>query len=185
MSIGLAMAFLIAALFVFFNLTSGELKVIDETRSTLASKSNALENQTSVVEKVQALLNKFKSVEKLRDTVSRALPPGENSIEMLRQLEAITTASRVELASVGFQNITIPAPKAVRGRTVTPSIVKRTGTLEFSVSVKGIYEDLKQFLQFLEANVRVSNVKSFAFVPASGRETEDTLNIIVDVYYQE
>ncbi|HMB17544.1 MAG TPA: hypothetical protein VKO61_01390, partial [Candidatus Paceibacterota bacterium] len=67
-------------------------------------------------------------------------------------------------------------------------LTKRLGVVEINVVAHGGYSDLKDFLRFLETNVRVFNVQSYGFVAKRIEKTGNmsyNLSIQFDAYYQE
>ncbi|MDI6821157.1 MAG: hypothetical protein QMD65_03205 [Patescibacteria group bacterium] len=183
LSIGLSALFLIAAVVIYSTLIRSEIKVIDEKRTIVASKTVLFNNQQNAVNQVSELISKYKGVAKLQQTVSLAVPASENTIGALRQIEAIGRASGVQITSLSFTTSI--------SKSKIKSFTKKLGVLSISIRAEDSYETLKNFLQLLETTVRVANVKTFKFqpgIPQPGSRApvpNDTLNIMVEMYYQE
>ncbi len=156
-----------------------ELADINEKRALVVSKENLFESESGAVGEVQNLISKFQSVAALQETVSLALPQEENVTGILNQIQSIANLSNAKLTSFSAKPFAFEATKQ--------ALVRRLGSLEIAVSVEGSYESLKQFLKSLETNVRISNVRSFQFLPVGGVPTADSykLNLSVETFYQE
>jgi len=189
LSIGLSIVFLIGAVIIYSTLIRSEIKIIDEKRAEVASKTVLYDNQKNAVNQVSELISKYslktdKGMAKLQEIVSLAMPAGENIIGALRQIEAIGKSSGVDIKSLNFS---VSAPKS----KTKSSFTKKMGTLNISISADGSYGILKNFLQLLETSLRVANVKTFMFrpgipVPGSRAPTpSDNLSVMVEMYYQE
>lgn len=186
LSIGFALIFLIAGLMVFFSLASPEFEKVALLRGEVTAKETLFATQTSVVKQVQKLIEDFKNVAQLRETVSRAVPQGVDTIGAMRQIDAIGRANNVMVVSLAF-NATTPLPQQsrTRGVVVKKSLVKPVGTLEVFMTTQGSYKDLREFLRMLETSVRVANIRDFNFSPPEPRsEEQGSMNITVQMYYQ-
>jgi Tfp pilus assembly protein PilO len=70
-------------------------------------------------------------------------------------------------------------------RASSQPFIKKLGTLEISMTVTGGYTNLKQFVRYLETNIRLANVTKLKFTPAGARGISDSLTLDVNVYYQQ
>ena len=178
-----ALLFFIAALLVYFNLIQSEGDAVNQLRSQVASKTALLDGQKQVVGQVQNLIQQFQNVGRLRDTVSIAMPNGEQNIGAVRQIEAIAGVSNVTLSSIEFK---VAVSKTVKKADPNaPDLLKKLGTLNITLTATGAYEDLKRFLSDLETSVRVMNVKEFKFVPGVGQNGGDRINLTIETYFQQ
>ncbi len=187
LSIGLALIFLIAALMTFFSLVSPEFEKVASLRGEVTTKETLFSTQRAVVQQVQKLIEDFKNVAQLRETVSRAVPQGVNTIGAMRQIDAIGRANSVTIASLAF-NATTPLPQQTRTRgvVVKKSLVKPVGTLEVFITTQGSYQNLREFLRMLETSVRVANIRDFTFSPPEPRsENPGSMSVTAQMYYQE
>lgn len=187
LSIGLALIFLIVALSVFFSLTSPEFEKIALLRGEVTAKGELFATQRNVVVQVQKLVEDFRNIAQLRETVSRAIPQGVDTVGAMRQIDAISRANSVIIESLSF-NATAPILQQARprGAAARKSLVKPVGTLEVSIVAQGSYQNLREFLRMLETSVRVSNIADYTFSPAEPRgDTVGSMNVMAQMYYQE
>ena len=178
-SILLSGMFLIGIIVVATALIRPALSTVTEKRVLLVSKQNLFESQRSAVDQVQRLVQEFQGFAKVQETVNLAVPRSEETTRILNQLDSIARTAGVTFSSFNS------SPKAFE--TSRQPLARRLGTLELSVVVSGSYEQIKQFLKFIETNVRVFNVQRFIFSPAGERTGSSTYRITlkIDTYFQD
>lgn len=176
LSIGVAFLLLIGALVVYQNFIRPVGETIDKKRATVDSKESLFRKQSLAVSQVQDLIGRFKNMANLEETVSLALPNIPQITQALSQLEAVARINNVALSALDVKNPIVQRSGAV--------LIKDLGVISVSVSVGGSYENLKAFLRSLEINVRVANVKEFAFKPTTPQGNFYLMNLTVEFYYQ-
>ncbi|MEK7464756.1 MAG: type 4a pilus biogenesis protein PilO [Patescibacteria group bacterium] len=181
LSIGLAGLFFIGILVVFTSLIKPEIDEIGIIRGLTTSKERLFENQKSAVSQVQKLIGEFQNIAKLQETVSLALPISEHVTQALSQFQSIAKQAQINLKTFSVRPLSLEATKQ--------PLVKRLGSLEVDLNLEGSYANLKSFINFLETNVRITNITSFNMSPAvsSIGTNQDlyALSLSVDVFYQE
>lgn len=181
LSILVGLLFLMGAFFVYLGLIRGEVSAVGEIRSVLASKEALFANQEQAVSQVKELLNEFKNFAQLQVTVSRAVPDGASTISALRQIEAVGRTAGAVITRLDFAT---PTPSS-RGAPGASSVVKRLRTLEVKMRADGPYANLKQLVKLLETSVRVANVTRMNYSPGGPGNSNDTVSLEVEMYYQE
>jgi Tfp pilus assembly protein PilO len=178
LSIGLAALLFVGILVIYTSFIRPELGEVSEKRALVVSKENLFADESSAVSQVQDLIGQFQSIATLQETVSLALPQEENVTEILNQIQSIANLSNVSLNSFAVKPLAFEVTKQ--------PLVKRLGSLEITLSVRGSYGNLKQFLRSLETNVRIANISNFRFV-STGQPLVDDYNIslTVETFYQE
>ena len=176
LSIGLAGLFFIGTLVVYASFIRPQMDQISEKRALSLSKETLFNNQKTAVSEVQKLIAKFQSIVKLEEAVSLALPIGENTTQVLNQIQAIVRMSQVGLRSLALK------PEAFESSR--EPLAKRLGVLIVNLAVDGTYENIKSFIRSLEINVRIANIKNMTVTPFIGTENY-SLALSVEVYYQE
>jgi len=180
LSIGFAALCLVAAMIVYGGLIRPELKIVSEKRGEVVSKETLLNNQKTAVSEVQKLIAQFQSIARLQENVSLAIPVGEATTEALNQWQSIVKLSGVSVRSFSLKPIALQPSKQ--------PLAKRLGILEMNTAVEGSYEAIKNFLRFLETNVRVANTRSFSVTSVIGAGAlgeRYSLSLTVEMYYQE
>jgi len=180
LSILLAAFFLIAAVVVYTNLIRPEIENVGKLRSAVASKNNTYLTQKNAINQVSKVISQFNNAADLQKTLSLSMPIGANITEALNQWYAISQNSQASVQSLDIK-VNKPVKKSDQ------LLLKEMGTINVTLSLIGSYDALKQFLNFLETNVRVINVSNFRIqkVPgATGNEPIFSLNLEVETYYQ-
>ncbi len=178
LSIGIAGIFFIATLVVYGQYISGYMSDVNAKRAIIASKESLYANQNSAVKQVQSTIEQFKNFQDIQKKLGLAIPNGIQTIQALRQIEAVAVRTSSTINSINFKTTTSRASKEV--------FLKKISVLEVSLGVSGTYDGLKNFLSLIETNARVANVQGFKFQPSSqGKVGSDTLTVKLEMYYQE
>lgn len=171
---------LIGAIFVYSTLLKPAYDEVNQLRGDLASKSEVLEDQKKVVAKVKELLSQTQTLESAKKAVSLVLPNREEYPTLINQLSSLARTDGLTLESINLS-------KSTFGRTISQSADKTpvVSVLQASLSVKGPYQSLKNFIQKLETNIRVMDLKKITVIPgAEGSGDNFSYNLVVNVYYQ-
>ncbi len=175
LSILLATLFLIGFIVVITSLIKPEFEDVMEKRSEVFSKNQMFKAQGQAVDEIDQLIQQIGDFNKLQGTVSLAVPLEPQVPGVLNQLDAIARTSGATFSSFESE------PRAFESSD--SPLVKRLGVLGLNLSVSGEYQDMKDFLRFLETNVRVFNVKKYTITGGLAGSCE--MNIEADTYYQE
>ena len=118
------------------------------------------------------------------------MPSGEDVAGALAQIEGIATNNGITIGSIA---VTAPALQVKTG-TASTTLMKPLGSFTFNLSAAGSYENFKNFLSEIETNIRIFDVKSVSFQPAStisasgarATTTRDFFSyaILISTYYQ-
>ncbi len=155
LSILFSAVFLLGTLVIYGNLIQPEINTASGLQSIVASKTNLLNGQKTAVAQVSQLIGQFQNAAALQKTVTLAMPLGPDTTGILNQWQAIAQASGVTLQSLNVQ------PVGASGPAATSTLVKKVASVAIAFSAIGPYASLKQFLQSIETNVRVTNVNTF------------------------
>ena len=182
LSIALSGMFFIGTLAVYTNFIKPEFTKIDERRSIIVSKENVFASQFAAVQQVQKLISESQKTASLQVIVSLAIPFRENTTQILNQMRVIAKNNEALMDSFSIKPLAFSPSKQ--------PLVKRMGTLDVNLSLKGTYEALKGFLKSLETNARVANVAKLHFSPFGASQTgvfQDIykMDLGVEIYYQE
>jgi len=173
LSILLSSIFFIAFIVVVTSLVKPEFEQVMENRGEFYSKKKVFEDQQEAVGKVEQLIQETKSFDQLKQTVSLAVPLEKQIPDILNQLNAISRTSNVSITS--FKSNLQAFEEG------SSQLARRLGIIRIELAVSGDYRNLKNFLRFLESNVRVFNVKSFII----SQGIRQQFLVQVETYYQE
>ena len=171
---------LLGSLAVYAVLLRPEYKVLIELRGQVAARLNLLREQQRLSASAQTLIAEYQSVAgRVADSLLLMLPDEESVSSLLNQLNAISQASGAVIQSADVNYL------PVRPSLAKLSFVKSLGTLKVDIRVFGSYAGIKQFIQFLERNLRLMNVKNLDLSQA-GKPDQDAYNVTlsVETYYQ-
>lgn len=174
--------FFIMAVVIYALFIRPEYDNVQRLRSEVASRAQAVEQQKDVVKQIQRLLQEYQGVARLQETLSLALPQESGVAEALNQLNGAAQIGGLAIQSAGVQSL------AIRPSSAPIKSAKGIGTLRFNAKISGDYDQIKRFLQMLETNIRLMDVKSLKIesgVDPTQKSVQKYLyNITVDVYYQ-
>ncbi|MEK7520620.1 MAG: type 4a pilus biogenesis protein PilO [Patescibacteria group bacterium] len=174
--------FFIMAVVIYALFIRPEYDNVQRLRSEVASRAQAVEQQKDVVKQIQRLLQEYQGVARLQETLSLALPQESGVAEALNQLNGAAQIGGLAIQSAGVQSL------AIRPSSAPIKSAKGIGTLRFNAKISGDYDQIKRFLQMLETNIRLMDVKSLKIesgVDPTQKSVQKYLyNITVDAYYQ-
>lgn len=193
LSILLAGLFLIGLIVVATSLTKPAFDGVVEKKAELFSKQELYNNQKGAIDEVQGLLNKFQEASRVREVINMAVPLEEDITNALNQIDAIARTAGVKVISFKSSTVSFSGPD-------DDPFIRRLGSIETEMNVAGDYENLRNFMKFLETNVRVFDVsdlsissnyrKKISSTPgeggnSSGEESELAAKITAEIFFQE
>jgi len=177
----------IAVSFYFYILPYYENTIAEKQRE-IEESNQELEKRLAFFKKLQKLKKEYESIQAIEEEKIYSVIPNSNQIpELLLQLEAIAEESGIEISSVTFSdsvnnNENYPGLTASNSNDTNPDPIQSIaglGRVSFSFSLTGSnYSKLKIFLDKIERNVRLMDIKSINF--AAGAES---VSISLETYY--
>ena len=179
LSILVALALLIGAVFIYSSLIKPAYADIKALRSEAANRTNIIEENQAYIVKVQNILNEYQNSSQLENTISVLLPNGQNLSQALNQISGLISISGLSPDKISVSQLAIRP-------SLGSSIVESIGTLRFEVEAIGNYQGLKSFLQKLETNMGIFDVESVKAEPLSRAAGGTGFNytVVIDSYYQ-
>lgn len=170
----LALLLLVGALIVYFDFTAPAYSQLQNEKGQELSEQNLLENEQQIVTQVQSLVSSYQSETQGQQSVTLALPVGQNEAGALAAIYGIAANDGMSIQSIGVtsnapqvQNSTPASGAGLSGAASAGNIVKPLGSISFSVTAAGTYESMKSFLSHIETNTRVMNVSAISVHPAN------------------
>lgn len=158
--------FLLATLIVYGSLIQPEIDSASKLQAIVASKSQLFNNQKAAVTQVEGLISQFQSATNLQQVLGLAVPIGPNTTQALNQWQAIAGASQVSMQSLNIQ-----PGQPLNPKSAAQPLVKKLNSIPTDVTTVGGYGPLKQFLNLIETNARVTNVTGFDFKSLTGSQS--------------
>lgn len=179
-SLILGLAFFVGAIYVYSNFIRAAYEEVKNLRGERAAELRLLEQSRSAVEIVDAVNAKYQSLATFQNSVSQALPIGEEIPSILNQVQGIAPLDnrKIEIDSISFQYLPIEYSKQ-------PTTLRPYGAIRLSLRLRGTYGDLTSFVFALERNIRILNANSLK-ISGGGQGTNPNLtaDLTVDAYYQ-
>lgn len=125
---------------------------------------------------IQKATDEFTTIEPRLNLLDEALPENPNWELLTRKLEVIATESGIRLEKIQFKNVVIASSAALtKPSEATTNLPANTSAVEFSISGKGEYKDLKIMTDRIEKMRRILVLSSIDM----SRDDKGELNIIV------
>ncbi|HCI05652.1 MAG: hypothetical protein UX26_C0006G0023 [Parcubacteria group bacterium GW2011_GWC1_45_9] len=160
-----------AGVFVLFNLALGEWRKVGEARIQLAERQATVQRLNEMIQKFREQLALFDNLNQQVASIDSALPSSLRIPELLVSLEAIAEANSVLIKHISF---TVIEPSSQSGTSETgfqnfAATTSRKDTEPYPVTISmdasGNYLSAKGFLQGIEQELRLLDIKSFDFMP--------------------
>ncbi|MGC8776154.1 MAG: hypothetical protein ACP5QN_02500 [Minisyncoccia bacterium] len=187
LSAGLSLIFLLIALIVFAYFLKPAYEEIQSLRIEVAKSELSLNNQKSLVEQFKNLTQDYENQQKNQNVASLILPKAPLVGEALFQIAGILNNNNLNLLSfnVGKPNILAP------DNSSSTIGIKPIGTFDINLKASGDYSNFKNFLNQLETNIRLFDIKtlninSVTNVGTDNKNPVKVLNydITISAYYQ-
>lgn len=180
----LALVCVIAAFIIYFNLVQPEYDKVMELRGEYASLNEVVESQRVIIDTVEALVVKYDQSQAARQQIEFALPAMPKAAEALAQINGIVNVNRLNAQAFALMGGESSNSDRAREEAAAfkPYPVQQ---LIFQARLNGSYEDFKKFLDNLETNVRIFDVKTMS-VQAAGKPNQDfyTFEMRIVAYHQ-
>lgn len=189
--------FILVFIAILFLLDLPAYNKVTSLREELKKHQDFLKEKEEIVAKVDQLKQVYESRQSELKKVLYVLPVEEELPNLIVQFEALSSENGLILESLNFVKQAVITRSAAaedveQGKTSQPSTTSpatETGsqrdykTQEIFLSVSGSYKSFKSFLEALELNIRLMDIKSINF-KAQKEGAGFTFDINLQVYYQ-
>jgi len=167
---------------VFFGLDWPAFKKIGELNGKISQEKEQYEEQYEAVQIAKSIINQYKSLAGVSQTISLSIPREAEVQNVLSQINKISIQAGLTTQSINFENITIPQSKK-------ETLVKNNQITRVDTSLLGSYESFKTWLSAIESNIRLMDVQSVSFsgiASSEGTKNQGIFNfkVSLNVYYQ-
>jgi hypothetical protein len=186
-----ALAFFVGAFIVFFELVQPAYGNLMALKGKLAAEQELLQNESSTIAQVGKVIAAYRTQSAAQATISTALPIGQDISGAVAQIYGLADANHITVQNTSI-SVSAPQAGAVRPSTAPGAslLLRPTGTIAFSISANGTYEDFLNFIAGFETNMRFFDVKQASIQPTAsigGKAASQDLFaylITVNTYYQ-
>ncbi len=179
-------SFLIIIIVLFFTIINPFYGQVKEIKKDISIYNVALTNSTELKETRDVLIEKYKNIKSEdKDRLMHLLPSSIGNIELILEIEKIANLKGMPIKNIGFDtkklepNDTINKEEnIVAENNTTYSLPYGIFPIEFVV--EGKYSAFVEFLEELEQNLRLVDIKSISFsvpTPVVGAGNNINLNI--------
>ena len=167
--------FLTASVLVFFFLIDPLYGDVKELRNNVSTYNSALNNSSDLQKTRDELVEAYKQInEKDREKLNHLLPSTINNIELILEIEKIANMHGMPVSDIRFDSsVGVKAnstektdSKTSAGKVVAendPASYLPYGVFPISFTIEGKYGVFLDFLEDLEKNLRIVDVKSISF----------------------
>jgi len=192
LSAALSLIFIFLAFVVFAMLIKPSYEETQKLRADVLSRQNFIQNQKSLTEQFKKLVSQYDSQEKAQENISLILPQNPAIGEALTQINGLLDLNHLNVLSFNINRPLLQSYSSSNTNSTSTQVIKPLGTIDINFKVVGNYSDFKNFLNQLETNIRIFNVKTLNISPviiASGDKNQiqnKTLSydISITTYYQ-
>lgn len=184
---------LLAGVFVvFFDFIKPLYDDLQKVKSEKISEENFLATEKAAVKQVQDLITGLAGQSQVQQAVSLALPTEADLTGSLAQLGGLAQNSGlvmqfISISTPGVQNVSPGDQGGQKAKeNLEQSLKQPIGTVNLQLRFSGSYENLKTFIQRMETNIRIFDIKTFTMKPAAKSNQDIYLyELTVATYYQQ
>ena len=191
----LSLIIIIALIYLVIKPQMTDLK---KNNLTTAKKNIELQSKKQQIDNLKELEPKIKSAQAEVKKLAIALPKGSKVGEILVQLEAMASNSKVAITALtpsgenasASPEATIVLPEDTEtGETATENITVGgqlvVGQYAFALSVEGSYSSILKFITLIETNLRPIKIEKAEFAGGEGVDPKVTATLNMITYYQK
>jgi hypothetical protein len=183
----LPISFIIIAVILFFVVVDPLYGDVKQLKTEVATYNIALNNSTELQKTRDSLVEVYKNIKiEDKERLSHFLPSTINNIELILEIEKIANLHGLPIKNITFESTNPenqdPANTAGTSNTVVvaennPSDYLPYGVFPMDFIVEGKYDTFLAFLNDLEHNLRLVDIKSISFtVPSPVTSLTDKTN---------
>lgn len=175
---------LVAAFVIFFQFIRPAYIEAQGVRAEVIARENLLDQQSAAIAEVRQLIEKYRADAAVQETVSQVIPGKPEVGGALYQLTAIASQYNISLQSTTANAPQLSLANNARRASSTVGAVRPLGVATFQVRFAASYNDLQEFLDRLENNVRIMDVTAIAITQTAGGNGQLSVDLTVATYYQ-
>ena len=192
LSAALSLIFIFCAFIVFGVLIKPSYEETQKLRAEVLSRQNFLQNQKSLIEQFKKLVAQYNSQEKVEENISLILPQKPGIGEALTQINGLLDLNHLNVLSFNIGKPLLQSYSLYDTNLTKTQVIKPLGTIDINFKVIGNYSDFKNFLNQIETNIRIFNIKSLnisSAIDMSGNKNQIQSRILsydisITTYYQ-
>jgi len=186
-SLILVIVFFGAAMIVFFTLSWPNLTKVFDLNFTLNKTKKEYENQNQSLQLAKSIIEQYRNLNNVNQAISLTMPKTNEVYNIIVQLNKIAESSGMSIEGLSLKEVI--NNNELDDSNNRQNLVKPYRTISINTSLNGSYESFKTWLELVETNIRLMDVKSVSFegVNLSSNKSINNFfnfNVNLDVYYQ-
>ena len=162
-SVLIALGLVIVALVMFFDMIQPEYAQVMQTKGQITAENQLYANEQSAVATAKKVIAEFQSQQDSGETsVALALPTQEDVAGAVAQIYGLAQNNGILVSALGLSAPTLETLQ-LQGNPSSTGIARPVGMFTIQISAAGSYENFNNFLQDLETNIRLFDLKSVTF----------------------
>jgi len=176
-----ALLLVVGAFVIFFNYTRVAYEEIKTIRGEKLSREEFIESQKQAIADVRKLLDSYHGEVDFQNAISASFSKNPNISAAIAQLNGLANLSKLSITSITISE----KGTAAKGTAGTASLIRPINIIGFNIQLIGSYEQLKDFLDKLESNVRLFEISAINIQPL-GKSNQNiySFSLQVETYYQ-
>jgi Tfp pilus assembly protein PilO len=160
----LSLFFLFLAFIIFIYFIKPVYEETQNLRAEALQKENQLNKQKVLIREFQNLVEKYGNQKDVQQVFSLILPTNLAIGDALTQINGLLSYNN--MLGMSF-NVSRPVIQNLYSATPSANFLKPVGTFDITFKFSGSYEDFKNFLNQLETNIRIFDIKNLSISPLS------------------
>jgi Tfp pilus assembly protein PilO len=186
-SLILVIVFFGAAMIVFFTLSWPNLTKVFDLNSVLNESKKEYENQNQSLQLAKSIIEQYKNLNDVNQAVSLTMPKTDEIYNIIVQLNKIAESSGMSIEGLSLKEVI--NNNELDDSNNRQNLVKPYRTISINTSLNGSYESFKTWLELVETNIRLMDVKSVSFEGVNLSSDKPinnffNFNVNLDIYYQ-
>jgi Tfp pilus assembly protein PilO len=185
-SIILVIVFFGAAMIVFFTLSWPNLTKVFDLNFILNESKKEYEKQNQSLQLAKSIIEQYKNLNDVNQAVSLTMPKTDEVYNIIVQLNKIAQSSGMSIEGLSLKEVINNELDVSNNHQ---NLVKPYQTISIDISLRGSYESFKTWLELVETNIRLMDVKSVSFEGVNLSSDKPinnffNFNVNLDIYYQ-
>jgi len=139
---------------------------------TLNKEKEEFNLQNAKIKEAMAFLDEYRKDVEGRKTISLILPTKEEIPQVINQLAEAAGFNSLFLRNIHFFSKGIVGGEIIQSEkaTTTELLIKNFNPIEMGIEVSGKYQNIKNWIKFIESNMRLMDISIISFTPDLTRE---------------
>lgn len=192
MKLAIPISFIVIAGILFFFIIDPVYGDIKQLKTEVATYSLALDNSTELQKTRDSLVEIYKNIKKEdKDRLDHFLPRTISNIELILEIEKIASLYGMPIRNINFESNNVVNKDNTTGKGNDTIVVAESdpnsylpyGVFPMEFAIEGSYDNFQLFLNDLEHNLRLVDIKSISFsVPEKTNDINNKTDINIYSY---